>query len=112
MYVRATNDCIRVAETLRKYPPVQCLSRVCTKSYTLPGTNIVLDEGTALSVPVFAIHHDEQFYEDPEKFDPGRFSRECINEKVSGTYLPFGDGPRVCIGEDDESSRITHVHSA
>lgn len=86
---------------MRKYPPVQCLVRVCTKAYTLPNTDIVLDKGTAVQIPVWAIHHDENYYENPSEFDPRRFTKENMNGRESGTYLPFGDGPRVCIGEYD-----------
>lgn len=87
------------AETMRKYPPVQALARVCTKPYTIPNTKVTIDEGTALLIPVFAIHHDEKYYPDPEKFDPNRFSKENINEREN-TYMPFGDGPRICIGKN------------
>ncbi len=83
---------------MRKYPPVQALARVCTKAYTIPETSIELDVGTAILVPVYAIHHDEKYYEDPEKFDPQRFTKENINQRQSGIYMPFGDGPRICIG--------------
>lgn len=86
---------------MRKYPPVQALARVCTKTYKIPGTPIQLDKGTAVLVPVYAIHHDEKYYNDPEKFDPDRFTKENINARLSGTYMPFGDGPRICIGYID-----------
>lgn len=85
-------------ETMRKYPPVQALARVCTKEYNIPDTFIQLDKGTALLVPVYAIHHDEKYYQNPEKFDPERFSKENVNRRLPGTYMPFGDGPRICIG--------------
>ncbi|KAK7580778.1 hypothetical protein V9T40_001407, partial [Parthenolecanium corni] len=85
-------------ETLRKYPPVQALARVCTKPYTIPGTSVQLDVGTALLIPVYAIQHDEKYYPNPEQFDPYRFNKENINQRQSGTYMPFGDGPRICLG--------------
>lgn len=86
----------RTAETMRKYPPVQALARVCTKPYRVPGTDVDVDVGTAVLIPVYAIHHDPRYYPEPDAFDPERFSKD--GARPAGTYLPFGDGPRICIG--------------
>lgn len=77
------------------------LSRVCVKDYKIPGTNVTVEKGTAIIVPMYAIHHDEQFYPDPDKFDPTRFSSENRSNKsqVDAPYLAFGGGPRACIGQ-------------
>lgn len=83
---------------MRKYAPVQALARVCTKPYTIPNTSIVMDIGTAILVPVHAIHHDEKYYKDAEKFQPRRFTKENMAKQEAGIYMPFGDGPRICIG--------------
>ncbi|XP_022174826.1 probable cytochrome P450 6a14 [Myzus persicae] len=90
-------------ETMRKYPPVQALARVCTKQFRVPGTNLDLDVGTAVLIPVYAIHHDPQYYPEPDTFDPDRFAKDSDggggdNGRPAGVYLPFGDGPRICIG--------------
>nr|CAD7428600.1 unnamed protein product [Timema monikensis] len=87
-----------VDETLRKYPPVGNLSRVCTKAYKIPDTHVYLDKDTRLIIPVYAIHHDPKYYPDPEKFDPSRFTENNIKSRPHFSYLPFGEGPRVCIG--------------
>nr|CAD7575657.1 unnamed protein product [Timema californicum] len=87
-----------VDETLRKYPPVGSLTRFCTKDYQIPGTNVNIDKDIKVVIPVYAIHHDPMYYPDPEKFDPERFSPENIKSHPSCTYLPFGEGPRICIG--------------
>uniref|UniRef100_A0A1B6CGE4 Cytochrome P450 n=1 Tax=Clastoptera arizonana TaxID=38151 RepID=A0A1B6CGE4_9HEMI len=84
-----------IQETVRLYPLVFQLLRVCTKSYRIPGTDVIIDKGTQVTVPVYSIHHDPNNYASPEKFDPERF--EGNNFKPSGKYLPFGDGPRICI---------------
>ena len=50
-------------------------------------------------IPAFAIHRDPKIYPDPEVFDPERFNEENINSRHSSLFLPFGDGPRNCIGK-------------
>lgn len=45
------------------------------------------------------LHHDPEYYPNPEKFDPERFSEENKSKRPAYTYLPFGDGPRICIGK-------------
>uniref|UniRef100_A0A1Y1N6S6 Cytochrome P450 n=1 Tax=Photinus pyralis TaxID=7054 RepID=A0A1Y1N6S6_PHOPY len=86
-----------VSETLRKHPIAPILERVCTKSYTIPDTNIVIKKGLPCFVSVYGLHHNSEFFPNPEKFDPERFSPENRPNIVSGSYLPFGIGPRNCI---------------
>lgn len=65
----------------------------------MPGTEIVIEKGTTILIPVHSIHHDPEIYPDPERFDPSRFEPEAIKERNPYAYLAFGDGPRNCIGE-------------
>lgn len=65
----------------------------------MPNTNIIIKEGVQVYVPSYAIHHDPEYYPNPELFDPERFSEEAKNARPPCTYLPFGDGPRHCIGK-------------
>ncbi|XP_012055383.1 PREDICTED: cytochrome P450 6a2-like [Atta cephalotes] len=85
-------------ETLRKYPPVTFLIRKPIKNYTFEGTKITLRKGQDVIIPNYAIQHDPNIYPDPEVFDPERFSAENIKQRNPMYYLPFGDGPRNCIG--------------
>lgn len=87
-------------ESLRKYPAVMVLSRVCTKEYDIPDSNVTIEKGTAIMIPVYGLHRDEKYYPDPEKFDPSRFFDENKNGKTicEMPYFPFGEGPRNCIG--------------
>nr|XP_033341784.1 cytochrome P450 6k1-like [Megalopta genalis] len=87
-----------ISETLRKYPPVAFLNRVCTKEVLLESTGVTVPLGTPLVIPVYGIQNDRKIYPDPEKFDPDRFSEENIKSRHPYVYLPFGEGPRVCIG--------------
>lgn len=86
-------------ETFRKYATLPGLSRCCTKDYHVPDSNIILKKGTNIFIPVDGIHYDPEYYPDPEKFDPTRFSEENKNKRHQFTFLPFGEGPRICIGE-------------
>ncbi|XP_011702928.1 PREDICTED: probable cytochrome P450 6a14 [Wasmannia auropunctata] len=95
-----------INETMRKYPPVPILNRICTKDIDLPTTNIRVPKGTLITIPVLGLHRDPSFYPDPDKFDPERFDANKIEERHPYTYLPFGEGPRNCIG-----SRFSYVET-
>ncbi|XP_068145788.1 probable cytochrome P450 9h1 [Drosophila tropicalis] len=87
-----------IMEGLRKWPPAISTDRECSKDIDLKDENgqvlFAAKAGDVLQIPIFAIHHDPEHFEEPEKFDPERFS----NGVNPFTYLPFGLGPRNCIG--------------
>ncbi|KAF5289538.1 hypothetical protein FQA39_LY15046 [Lamprigera yunnana] len=85
-----------ISETLRKYPPLMYISRTCVKDYCIPNTNTVLPKGTPVDFSILGLHHNPNYYAEPEKFDPERFSKTSKHD--SYVYLPFGGGPRKCIG--------------
>lgn len=85
-------------ETLRMHPPIAQLERVCTQDYTLPDSDLSLKKGTTVQIPVIGLHYDPDYYPDPYKFDPNRFSAEEKCKRSHYVYLPFGTGPRNCIG--------------
>ena len=88
-----------LAETLRMYPPASRIERVCTKTYTLPGTNVHVPAGTVVIIPVYALHRDPDHYPDPLRFDPDRFLPEEKEMRHPCAYIPFGSGPRNCIAQ-------------
>ncbi|XP_049831657.1 cytochrome P450 6k1-like [Schistocerca gregaria] len=87
-----------VCETLRKYPPLPILNRECNKEYRIPDSELVLEKGTAVAISVLGLQHDPKYFPDPERFDPERFSEEEKAKRHPYVYLPFGEGPRICIG--------------
>jgi len=91
-----------ISESLRKHPPFVQMDRHCTKTYNMDlgnGKTLTINKGDLVFLPFYQLHRDPEYFPNPEKFDPYRFSDENKNSIVSGTYLPFGNGPRGCIGK-------------
>lgn len=92
-----------LSESLRKYPSIALSDRVCSKPFTIepvrPGEKPVhLQKGAIVGIPIFSMHRDPKFHPNPERYDPERFSDENKSKIEPGSYLPFGIGPRSCIG--------------
>uniref|UniRef100_A0A182LV95 Cytochrome P450 n=1 Tax=Anopheles culicifacies TaxID=139723 RepID=A0A182LV95_9DIPT len=87
-----------INETLRLYTPAGQLFRVANESYHLPKLNVTLAKGSMILIPVNSFHHDPELFPDPDRFDPDRFAPESIKSRHSHAFLPFGEGPRNCIG--------------
>ncbi|CAG2108804.1 unnamed protein product [Medioppia subpectinata] len=87
-----------LSETLRKYPPVNTIERRSVAEYVLGDTGITLPAGQEIEIPVYSIHHNPEYYPAPENFDPERFMHKNRHNIRPYTYLPFGAGPRNCIG--------------
>ncbi|ETN65668.1 cytochrome P450 [Anopheles darlingi] len=87
-----------INESLRKYPPATTLTRKVTKDYRIGNGNQVLPKGLMVAVPVYALHHDPDYFPEPDRFDPERFSAQQTEKRHPFAFLPFGEGPRVCIG--------------
>lgn len=64
----------------------------------MPNSDLVIEKGTSILVPVRAIHNDDNIYPNPSKFDPDRFASNEIEKRHPQSFLGFGDGPRNCIG--------------
>ncbi|XP_013161758.1 PREDICTED: cytochrome P450 6B6-like [Papilio xuthus] len=86
-------------EGIRMFPSLGHLVRKCARKYTFPDLDLTIDDGVSIFIPVQALHMDPLYFEEPEKFKPGRFLTDFINPLTKHIYLPFGEGPRACIGE-------------
>jgi cytochrome P450 family 6 len=89
-------DCC-VDETLRKYPIIPVLFRLNTKDYKIPGSDVIVEKGTPVFIPIIGMQRDPEIYENPMQFKPERFLNSSTgNAKISAgiVYAPFGDGPR------------------
>jgi cytochrome P450 family 6 len=79
------------AETLRLYSPIGQLFRTALSDYKVPGSDLTIEKGTPIMIPVHAIHHDSRYYYDPERFDPERFAPDEVKKRPNLCFLPFGD---------------------
>jgi len=89
-----------ISEVLRKWPPFIQMDRQCSKSYKIDEDDLKLNikVGDGIWIPTIGYHLDENYFPDPHKFDPERFSEENKMNIKQMSYLPFGSGPRICIG--------------
>lgn len=87
-----------VKETMRLYPVLNLITREVVEDYTLP-TGLCLEKGLRIHLPVYHLHYHADYFPDPEKFLPERFLPKNEKNIEPYSYIPFGEGPRMCIGE-------------
>ncbi|XP_038141280.1 cytochrome P450 3A30-like isoform X2 [Cyprinodon tularosa] len=86
-----------VDECLRLYPPAARIERMTKETVRIQG--ITIPKNMIVQVPVYALHRDPDLWPDPEEFKPDRFSKENKHNINPYAYLPFGMGPRNCLGK-------------
>uniref|UniRef100_A0A8D2J6S5 unspecific monooxygenase n=1 Tax=Varanus komodoensis TaxID=61221 RepID=A0A8D2J6S5_VARKO len=85
-----------LSETLRMYPVLPRLTRDCKRSVQVNG--VTIPKGTLVTIPVYILHLNPEYWPEPKEFRPERFSKENRENRDPYIYLPFGAGPRNCIG--------------
>lgn len=90
-------------ETLRTRPIGFTMHKICTKSVTLPPLpgrteGFVIPEKMPVAINVYSMHKDPAYFTDPERFDPNRHTEEEKKNRPKSSFIPFGDGPRMCMG--------------
>ncbi|XP_011685890.1 PREDICTED: cytochrome P450 6a2-like [Wasmannia auropunctata] len=86
-------------ETMRLLPAAVVMKKRCTEEIELKGSDGItcrVPPGMEILIPVKALHSDTQYWKNPEEYDPERFDRKNHIEKF--TFLPFSEGPRICVG--------------
>lgn len=86
-----------VEEGLRLYPPAWTMTRESVENDVIAGYQ--LKKGTSLFLSVFELHRNPNIWENPMVFNPENFSPENVKNRPKFNYLPFGAGPRICIGQ-------------
>ncbi|KAL5277370.1 hypothetical protein ACFFRR_002544 [Megaselia abdita] len=102
-----------INESLRIFPPLLYSTKVCTKDCQLVNKNdqpVLVPAGCGVVIPTYTIHHDEEYYSDPEEFKPERFSETKLKSlSDQGVFLPFGLGPRKCLGVQYANAQVKAV---
>jgi cytochrome P450 len=95
-----------VKETLRRYPPVPgVLMRRAIEDVQIG--EWLVPKGSLVTIPFFVAQRDARWFGQPERFDPARFEDAAARELPRGAYIPFGAGPRVCIGNSFATMEMT-----
>jgi cytochrome P450 len=97
-----------IQEALRLYPPFWMVDRTAVADDLVADTAI--PAGTTVIVFVYGAHHAPHYWPDPEHFDPERFAKNTVHAPF--THLPFGGGPRGCIGSNYAMLQILMILSA
>lgn len=85
-----------VQESMRVYPPVALIGRQPNRPTRIGDFGV--KPGDNIHIPIYAIHHRAKVWDKPHVFDPDRFTPEAVKERHRWSYLPFGAGPRICMG--------------
>ncbi|XP_053620210.1 cytochrome P450 6B2-like [Plodia interpunctella] len=84
-------------EAMRILPALGYVSRLCSRTYTFEDIDLTIDKEVKVVIPIQAYHMDPKYWDSPNEFRPERFLPENL-EKIKDVYMPFGNGPRNCIG--------------
>lgn len=94
--MQTLDNCLN--ETMRLYPALPILNRLCASDYKVPNSEAVIRKGTPVVIPIMSIQRDSAYFKDPLTFNPSRFDTEITSDLIATPFYPFGEGPRQCIG--------------
>ena len=94
-------------ESMRLYAPVPAMSRIAAKAITLGG--IEVPAGSFVIIPIYCIHRHKRLWADPDRFDPSRFAPEREASYPRTQFMPFGAGPRICLGNSFAMAEATVI---
>ncbi len=86
-----------LSEAIRLYPPAWAMIRLAMEDVEIGGYTV--PKNATLVLSSWMVHHNERYYPEPLKFDPGRWTPEQVASRPKMSYFPFGAGTRVCMGE-------------
>ncbi|BBD58133.1 cytochrome P450 [Nostoc sp. HK-01] len=86
-----------IKESMRLYPPVSLMGREAAVDTQIGDYEI--PQGTSIMISQWVMHRHPKYFENPEVFQPERWTEELEKQLPKGVYIPFGDGPRICIGK-------------
>ncbi|KAH0952173.1 hypothetical protein HN011_012211 [Eciton burchellii] len=90
-----------INESMRVMPAIGFFSKTCTEEYELKGSDGLIcrvQPGTDIVISVHGLHEDARYWENPQVFDPERFGPDRKHTIEKFSFLPFGEGPRICVG--------------
>ncbi|XP_013185532.2 cytochrome P450 4g15 [Amyelois transitella] len=87
-----------ILESLRLYPPVPAIARKLNRDVTIVTNNYVIPAGATVVIGTFGTHRREDYYKNPDKFDPDNFLPENTANRHYYSFIPFSAGPRSCVG--------------
>src|SRR5262249_61455330 len=85
-----------IEEAMRLYPPAHAVSRTAIGEDRIGGVRV--PAGSNISISTYMTHRNPNLWREPERFDPERFAPAAVAQRHRFAHLPFGGGPRICIG--------------